>query len=277
VSGENYFEVRTHVKTDVVYIFFFFFFCIAAFDIGVDALLSTLLFVGGPNTCTPFHVDWSEAYNVGIAVDTSKPGQTNPLSVSDAAIARWFFVPPSKVASVASTLKKEKFSALHLTTEDHRTDMEEIGCIVVDQLPGQCIYVPPGWLHAVVNLRACFKIAWDCVFPANVPRYFTAWREIHTKVPLWKSEDVSIPDGYVKLSQTALSMILPVLRDRLSAADKRALLPKKKMGRPAKRALLLKKKMGRPAKKAKLPVSKEIIVVNDDDSGSSASETGYES
>ncbi len=53
------------------------------------------------------------------------------------------------------------------------------GCVVeVQQRAGDMVHVPPGWIHQVVNMRPCLKLAWDFADLTRMHLYIRAANEI---------------------------------------------------------------------------------------------------
>ena len=136
---------------------------------------------------TGMHVDWSSAVN--LAVDLSPPhDEKDRLPV-----AMWLFIFPTDEAIAAvnrviradpgglgiacpnglglpadpdylrgSADKKHNMKVLTPKQMKHIADSAaEHGVHIIEQHSWDEVTVPPGWIHAVVNLRPCIKFAFD--------------------------------------------------------------------------------------------------------------------
>jgi hypothetical protein len=137
---------------------------------------------------TGMHVDWSSAVN--LAVDLSPPHDQQRLPV-----AMWLFIPPTDeaIAAVNSVIRADpdglgracpnglglpadpdflrgsadkQHNMRVLTPEQMQRiadspEAAEHGVHIVQQHSWDEVTVPPGWIHAVVNLRPCIKFAFD--------------------------------------------------------------------------------------------------------------------
>lgn len=163
-----------------------------------DIGLCTLVLLGGITTFTPFHADWTEAYNVAFLVGAA---------AADTVLATWVFINPRMLevaeqwikqipltgtssGSGSSKSKKAKqlmypngFSnKVHLTGQtltDFVDHLRQQGAVMgiknpvmmFDQKPGQRIRVPVGWVHQVTNKAINVKVAWDYYNLNNLHKY----------------------------------------------------------------------------------------------------------
>lgn len=143
---------------------------------------SSLVFMGGGGRArTPFHVDWSEARNIGFGVK----GLTN----LHRPIATWVFVKPEGFNAVRQFLIEEFTDAFDGQREGGKTPLSRKACIekllerfpqfvkMLEQHVGTVVYVPPQWMHAVFTTQRSIKLAWDFVNPANFLAYAKVWRD----------------------------------------------------------------------------------------------------
>lgn len=49
---------------------------------------------------------------------------------------------------------------------------------VLRQGHGDMVHVPAGWMHMVINLRACLKMAWAVYMPQHFLNYVLSWQHI---------------------------------------------------------------------------------------------------
>jgi hypothetical protein len=142
---------------------------------------------GGEGHGTGLHIDWARAVNLAIEV------LVGGAAASGAAVALWLFIPPTQAALAAVSMYLEARNKVGLdlpplfsprakkismrgtvATPEKLTEAEmramagdpalrAVGVYVLEQKSGEVVQVEPGWMHAVVNLRACIKIATDFV------------------------------------------------------------------------------------------------------------------
>lgn len=155
-----------------------------------DLLRGTMLFLGGRNSGTTFHLDWSNATNVAFGIGAG-------FIVGKTVLAWWLFVRPCETSyrAVSEWLQKNikgyeringfiypnntakrgaKSQPPALTEQDlelMRQAPELQGHIkVCKQMHGQMMNAPIGWAHCVVNVRNCIKFALDYVRFEDLPK-----------------------------------------------------------------------------------------------------------
>lgn len=74
--------------------------------------------------------------------------------------------------------------------------------ISFDAQPGDVVFVAPGWVHWVLNLCPCFKVAYDALLPQHWPHYIAVWRHI---TPLFGDAN---PNDYMAPLVVALNQLL---------------------------------------------------------------------
>ena len=62
---------------------------------------------------------------------------------------------------------------LHMSTADF---------VVLYQMPGDMVTVPVGWLHQVVNMQSCVKIACDVSRPNNLALCMASWKLVSSGI-----------------------------------------------------------------------------------------------
>lgn len=159
-----------------------------------DAATSTLVLVGDSECGTRFHVDWSEAKNVAFGLQL-KPGpaaQHQPLAL-------WVFVHPSAAAAAGAWLATNvEALAGGFQTENpprlelkHAVAMQQVLGSAADgtwlvrlvyQHAGDMVVVPAGWIHTVVNVQPCVKLAFDIYRASHFPAYLQSWRQVASVV-----------------------------------------------------------------------------------------------
>lgn len=68
-------------------------------------------------------------------------------------------------------------SAVHWLFEQYPNMSKANGGLDFEQLPGETVYVPPGWRHAVVNLALSVAVTRNFVGPHNVKRALASMRQ----------------------------------------------------------------------------------------------------
>eukprot|EP00967_Tisochrysis_lutea_P056987 scaffold72190_cov32-Tisochrysis_lutea.AAC.1 len=61
------------------------------------------------------------------------------------------------------------------------------------QRVGDCVHVPPGWLHAVFTEQATVKMAWDYLVPETLASYMASWMHVATKVKKNAQDYMAVP------------------------------------------------------------------------------------
>ena len=79
--------------------------------------------------------------------------------------------------------------------------------LLLEQMDGDMVHVPPGWMHCVINLQPCVKVVMDGFIAANFPAYMDSWRQV--RVPYALPDDE--PD-YVNITDRACSRLLELAR-----------------------------------------------------------------
>jgi hypothetical protein len=148
----------------------------------------------GVHCSTRFHVDWAEGFNLAFGIKKSKG------SVMKGPVAYWIFVHPVAISDVDAWLIQEGLCAkqglqcppkdFNLTLDQWRKMKVTLGFVdiqkfipkvmIVSQESGEVVRVPPGWLHAVINVQCNFKVAFDHFRVSNLVKYITLWETIST-------------------------------------------------------------------------------------------------
>lgn len=177
-------------------------------DIGI----STLIILGGIGTCTGFHLDWTQAYNIAISVGTAVAANTvlsvwtfiNPLLIDEADewVKQNLLVtqsPPKKKAR--GHQQQSRWPLGFVSSSDDRVHlkgddlarfvayMQQLGTdkgianpvVQLQQKTGQLVYVPAGWAHQVVNFSPSVKVAWDYYDAGNFHKYAQLQHRIASK------------------------------------------------------------------------------------------------
>lgn len=163
-----------------------------------DLWAATLLLLGGEGTGTALHSDWTEAFNLLLAV-VADPTEVLP---AEYVAAKWWFFHPSMVEKLDEEVKAlgledvDGLASKPLLTEAQLDDLRkkvdahaadqgitvQVTHYVLEQKPGFVVHVPPGWVHAVVNVKPCLKLAFDAYIMTNVHSYIEAHRKVVCKV-----------------------------------------------------------------------------------------------
>jgi hypothetical protein len=168
-----------------------------------DIGLSTLVILGGVGTGTGFHLDWTQAYNIAFSVGTAVTAGSvlavwtfiNPLLVGEA--DNWVkqnimvIPPPPKKKARGEQQQQQSRWPLGFAGSPDRVHLkggeldrflayiQQLGSdlridnpvVQLQQKAGQLVYVPPGWVHQVVNLSPNVKVAWDYYIADNFHKY----------------------------------------------------------------------------------------------------------
>lgn len=141
-----------------------------------DLYRCSLVLLGAAGTATGLHLDWTEARNIAFAVDAASVGQV---------LAEWTFIHPDAIQAANTWLQQNGFAAGLATPQRALLSSEQVSAMqaalanvvaggavrVVQQRAGDMVHVPPGWVHQVVNVRACLKLAWDFYDYQHFPLY----------------------------------------------------------------------------------------------------------
>jgi hypothetical protein len=134
-----------------------------------------LLNMGSAHVTTRWHLDRVQAFNWAMGIGASHGDL----------LARWIFVPPWKAGALDEALKRIRGGEglsdpdLDFPLPDEIETLRDIlgddGIFEVRQHAGDLVVVPPGWVHCVITVRPCLKLAWDFWDPANAARYVSSW------------------------------------------------------------------------------------------------------
>ena len=134
---------------------------------------STLVLIGRAGRHTGLHLDRAEAVNVAFGV--LLPTRRRTLR---RVLARWTLFSPKIVHILAAHARKKApdMARWHdvfvddATIRDIKVEAASVPCedgsahvVEVDQCAGMRVWVPPGYVHQVVNHEDCVKVAWDFV------------------------------------------------------------------------------------------------------------------
>jgi JmjC domain, hydroxylase len=110
--------------------------------------------------------------------------QAQGIPADDPVLAVWYFVRPRHVAAFVGLLGGDE-SVTQLRKVEEMDEVaqqlraatgDEQAVVVVEQRAGQRVSVPPGWMHTVINLLPCVKLAWDHQVPENLAGYIESWK-----------------------------------------------------------------------------------------------------
>jgi hypothetical protein len=144
-----------------------------------DMTLTTLLLLGKAGTGTPFHRDPGCALNTAYAVGV----EGVPEWVPDQPLCAWFAVPADQVETLVKYVKGLPGRNSLITWQPSVQDMEDMvgqvhGGVLLYQCAGQRVHMPTGWCHAVCNMQACVKVAWDMLDPERYADYMVAAHQV---------------------------------------------------------------------------------------------------
>lgn len=74
--------------------------------------------------------------------------------------------------------------------------------VVLQQRAGERVYVPPGWVHQVTNLRTCLKLAWDTYDVEHFPAYVLLQKEL---APLFGAAMAPDYMGFLPVLETMIN------------------------------------------------------------------------
>ena len=143
---------------------------------------ATLVLLGVKGLGTKFHVDWSSARNVAIAVHKKDANKE---------LALWTFIHPKSIQGVFDWIRKNIIGCVEkindawapvraLTVEEsrHLKSHFDEEVILVYQHGGDVVTVPPGWAHCVINMEDCIKVAVDVYVKKDMFAYITSNCEV---------------------------------------------------------------------------------------------------
>jgi hypothetical protein len=104
------------------------------------------------------------------------------------ALSKWVFIHPSYLERAEKVLAQNRSKGFVLV--GHIPDEKDIALlqkrlgtdkvIVLEQHAGETVQVPPGWVHAVINLQSNVKVANDLYVPEYFPAYVRSWQRVAT-------------------------------------------------------------------------------------------------
>jgi hypothetical protein len=141
-----------------------------------DKYRSSLVLLGSTGTSTGMHLDWTEAYNIAFATDPTSVGEV---------LAEWTFIHPDAAEAANSWLQNNGFATGFTTVGKALLSSQQVSAMqaaladavaggavrVIQQRAGDMVYVPPGWVHQVYNVRSCLKLAWDLYVKTHFQYY----------------------------------------------------------------------------------------------------------
>ena len=142
--------------------------CVRGFT---DANKLTLVLLGGTGASTGMHLDYTCAQNVAYTVE----------GATENAVADWLFVAPNMIEVADLWLKQlvgangrslfpdgfATYGRVLLTGEVQQRFVQEMNVVcpnsvtILAQQHGEVMYVPPGYVHQVINRQMALKVAWD--------------------------------------------------------------------------------------------------------------------
>jgi hypothetical protein len=144
----------------------------------------TLVLLGGAGSGTGLHLDWTQAYNIALALASTGAGDV---------LAIWVGIAPCAVAAADAWLRSLKLEGSNqrlfpeglrtkgrVRLDDNMVHQLQLhlsnlhgsnSVVVLEQRHGQVVYMPPGWVHQVTNKEPCVKLAWDYYEPSNFGKY----------------------------------------------------------------------------------------------------------
>jgi hypothetical protein len=137
-------------------------------------------------------------------------------------LAVWLLVHPAHLKEFQGWLKANGMHAVlvsasvttrHkvlLTADDMRAAAKALPgkVVLLEQRSGDQVYVPPGWLHFVVNVEPCCKLAYDSVRPCQLPDYVVAHHTVNARVGYSAEDYVEVPKLVTALCAEALTRFL---------------------------------------------------------------------
>lgn len=106
-------------------------------------------------------------------------------------LAVWAFLPPTVLREAEAWLKRHGLQqgfaeGAHLNLQQLRQLQFDMGDdakgVALVQFVYQChgmrVHVPAGWMHAVVNVRPCIKLAWQVYNRHHLLDYVLSWQYI---------------------------------------------------------------------------------------------------
>ena len=172
-----------------------------------------MMLLGAAGTGTGFHSDLTEALSVGFEVSNGASDSTP--------IAYWCLVNPAFIAAVNQSVKdlfptvygeglatiswktvkggKVREHGRALTLAEMRLLEEKMpeGVTIIAQHPGDLIYIPPGWVHAVINMRHCIKFAVDLFVPTHLHMYALSMALVGSPYTSWHIVKMCVMSGAI--------------------------------------------------------------------------------
>ena len=134
-------------------------------------------------------------------------------------MAVWYFVSGVHAKLLVEWLKARPGADGRLPTHLSETDFEAFtkevgaGAVRVEQRAGDKVVVPRGWIHWVVTVRPCVKVAWEVMEPDHLADYVLIWRDITPH--LLTHPELAVADDYMATLPTVFDSIIAAL-DALS-------------------------------------------------------------
>lgn len=122
--------------------------------------------------------------------------QPGMVSQARSPLAEWWFVHPHVATLFADFVRKvlrHKGGLSSFTPKPQQRDRilafgeQHAICgrsavLMMYQFPGDIVQVGPGWLHCVINLQACCKVAWEVCDPMRLAAYTAVHRDIASQL-----------------------------------------------------------------------------------------------
>ena len=114
-------------------------------------------------------------------------------------------------AAATESLSSDEQASLQVLLQGYKLTPAEMGMIekemgkeyavVLEQRAGVGVSVPVGWLHWVVNVRPCIKVAWELARPQHIAGAVQMHRHVRCKM-------AGLPLDYMALAATAVKELL---------------------------------------------------------------------
>ena len=112
-------------------------------------------------------------------------------------LALWVFLHPTILRRVNVWLQAHGFkdglagASARLKKQQLQKLREDMGMIpgtstpyvaIVKQGHGEMVHVPAGWVHQVINMRPCIKMAWDVYQPKHLLNYVLSQQYVASQI-----------------------------------------------------------------------------------------------
>ena len=139
-----------------------------------------------------------------------------PALQAGAILAYWYFVSGEHakelIDRLAEKTDKEGHPATYLDDMDFKSFAATLGpnaTFKLQQRAGDKVVVPPGWIHWVITVLPCVKVAWEIVEPESLADCVLIWRDIIPQ--LLKNDQLQNAEDYTAVLSTVTESVLDAM------------------------------------------------------------------